>query len=760
MKYLFILFSFSFFILSTPLFGQGMWIPSLLKSINEPQMKSLGMEMSAEQVYAVNESSLKDAIVSFGGFCTAEIISPEGLLLTNHHCGYGQIQTHSSLENNYLEKGFWAMSGSEELPNPGLTATLIRQIENVTDEVLAGVSDEMTPTERQSVIDQNINAVLAGATPGPAEEVMVKPYYKGNMYFLITTLTYEDVRLVGAPPSSIGKFGADTDNWVWPRHTGDFALFRIYADSSNMPAAYSPSNVPYRPAHYLPVSVDGVEEKDFTLVFGFPGRTDEYLPAVAVEQIVEVLNPARIAIREKALSIVDSFMRADEGIRIQYASKFARIANYWKKWIGESQGLTTVGAIGRKLDEEASFQKSVESSDQYRAAYSTLLPEFERLYTEIQQLALTREYYNEVFNRNIELLRVAGLINRLPGLYKDSGQAGYDGFKMRLQAFLSDFYKDFQPQIDRKVCAALTEMFVQGIEDQALSQNVQSLMDSLGTNDYSVMASWLYDNSLVANSESVARLFEMPAEDAINVIESDPLVQFADQLKTAFDRDVAAPYNLLNAEIEELQRKYMKARILMLPGNYYPDANSTLRVTYGQVLGYTSYDGTSYDNQTWLSGLMDKYKPGDYEFDVPEKLRQLYADKDYGPYATPDGQMPVCFIGSNHTTGGNSGSPAIDAYGNLIGLNFDRVWEGTMSDINYDKQYCRNIMVDARYILFIIDKFAGATHLVEEMTLVRPKQPGYVPDWRKDSYPDQEDPRHAVPSKGGSETINIQKRQK
>ena len=749
-------------IILTPILvrGQGMWIPSLLQSINEPQMKSLGMEMSAEHIYQVNESSLKDAIVSFGGFCTGEIISPKGLLLTNHHCGYGQIQSHSSVEHNYLDDGFWAMSMAEELPNPGLTATLIRRIDNVTDQILEGVSEELSPAERQSLIDRNINAVLSLATKGPYEEVAVKPYYKGNMYFMMTTITYEDVRLVGAPPSSIGKFGADTDNWVWPRHTGDFSLFRIYADSNNMPAPYAETNVPYQPRHFLPVSIDGVEEDDFTLVFGFPGKTDEYLPAAAVEQIVEVLNPARIAIRDKALEIVDSFMRADEAIRIQYASKFARIANYWKKWIGESQGLTTVNAIGKKLDEELAFQQAVEASEKYRDQYSTVLPGFERLYTQLQPLALAREYYNEVFVRNIELLRVAGLFGRLPDLYADNGEAGYNDFKARLESFLAGFYKDFRPEVDQQVFVELAEMFVNGVGIPTLSNPVLESMDSAGVKGFEGLAGMLYKNTLIGEATSAQELLNLPPDQAIAAIQNDPLIQLSARLKAAYDQQVAEPYGQINNEIADLQRKYMKARILLLPGNYYPDANSTLRVTYGQVMGYTSYDGSAYEPQTWMTGLMEKYKPRDYEFDVPERLRQLYADKDYGPYADADGRMPVCFIGTNHTTGGNSGSPAIDAWGNLIGLNFDRVWEGTMSDINYDRRFCRNIMVDARFILFVIDKFAGASHLIEEMKLVRPKQPGYVPDWKRDARPNQEDSRYPVPATGGSETINIQKRKK
>lgn len=717
------------FFLPNLLQAQGMWIPSLLKSLNEPQMRQLGMKMSAEDIYSVNKGSLKDAIVSFGGFCTGEVISPEGLLLTNHHCGYGQIQYHSTVENNYLDDGFWAMSREEELPNPDLTATFIRRIEDVSDEILEGVEDDMPAAQRQSVIDKNIQRVASQTEKEDYEEVLVRPFYKGNMYFLFVTVTYEDVRLVGAPPSSIGKFGADTDNWEWPRHTGDFSLFRIYADSNNLPAAYSAENVPYRPRHFLPISLDGVEEKDFTLVFGFPGRTDEYLPAIAVEQTVEVLNPARIAIRERALKILDRAMRADEATRIQYASKFASIANYWKKWIGENQGLKTVKAIDKKRNLETEFQRKVEASDRYRPQYGNLLPDFERLYTELEPYALTRAYYSEVFSRNIELLRVAGYFNRLAGYYTENGEPGYLSFQPRLQAYLEGFYKNYRAEIDQEVFGALAGMFAENVPTAQLKEALEEALAKHGAEDYAELAEKLYENTLIANQAAADSLFSMSPEAAVEAMNSDPMLQMALALKEVYDAHVAAPYNEIYGQIEGLQRKYMKAQIALIPAKYYPDANSTLRVTYGQVRGYTSYDDSEYEPHTYLSGVIRKYKPGDYEFDVPEKLRDLYEEKDYGDYADKKGRLPVCFIGTNHTTGGNSGSPALDAYGNLVGLNFDRVWEGTMSDINYDKRFCRNIMVDARYILFVVDKFAGAGHLIEEMKLVHPKEKGYSPGW-------------------------------
>jgi hypothetical protein len=698
--------------------GEGMWLPLLLKSLNEKEMKAMGMKMSAEDIYSVNHGSLKDAIVHFGGFCTSEIISANGLLLTNHHCGYGQIQSHSTVENNYLRDGFWAKSHKEELPNPGLTATFIVRIEDVTKVALKDVKNKMSSEERQSQIDKNLDAYKKSMRLGPFQEISIKPFYEGNQYFMFVTVTYNDVRLVGAPPESIGKFGSDTDNWVFPRHTGDFSLFRIYAGPDNQPAEYNEENVPFKPKHYLPISLDGVEEDDFTLVFGFPGRTDQYLPAVAVEQIIDVLNPARIDIRDRALKIVDSHMRQDEEIKIKYASKYARIANYWKKWIGESQGLKSTNAVKKKMELEAEFTEIVGNKKKYAKQYGQLLDDFTALYKEIEPYAFARDYYNEVAVRNIEIFRLTGLADRLVNAFENNGQVGYDGFKARLIPFLGDFYKDYEPKIDQEVFAALLEMYVQNVDVEYTPASILKMKES-----YETMAKAYFKNSMFANEEKTMLLLnEMPAEKAIEAIKADPLYKLGMEWKAIYDEKISGPYNEIQTKINDRQRIYMEALMEVFPKKrFFPDANSTMRVTYGKVNGYHPKDAVYYEHVSYIDGIMEKYQPGDYEFDVPQKLIELYENKDYGQYADKNGKVPVCFIGSNHTTGGNSGSPAIDAYGNLIGLNFDRVWEGTMSDINYDERICRNIMVDARYILFIIDKYAGADHLIKEMTLVHPK---------------------------------------
>lgn len=694
--------------------GEGMWLPLLLKSLNESEMQSMGMKLSAEDVYSVNNGSLKDAIVHFGGFCTSEIISSQGLLLTNHHCGYGQIQSHSSVDNNLLKNGFWAKSMKEELSNPGLTATLIDRIEDVTEAILSGVTGDMINSDRQSQIDKNINALVDSLSKESYQEVAVRPFYNGNQFFAFVTTTYKDIRLVGAPPESIGKFGSDTDNWVWPRHTGDFSLFRIYAGPDNLPAEYSAENKPYTPKHHLPISLDGVEEGDFTMVFGFPGRTNQYLPAIAVKQIVNDHNPAKIKIREKALSILDKYMREDESVKIKYASKFASIANYWKKWIGEKQGLEKTNAIAKKEAYEKAFEENTDPQ------YADLLPQINVKYISLKPHALARDYYNEIAGRNVELLRVSGVVNRLVDAYKKNGKNGYEAFKERVVPFLDRTYKNLLPSIDQEVFASLAKIY----KDDNFARNVPPEFADLNTEeDFTEYADAVFTGSILSDYDSLMGLLHKDPMETIAALKMDPLLMLARSWKDVYDEKIARPYNNLKGELDVMQRYYMQAQIETFPDRrFYPDANGTMRISYGQVANYSPRDAVTYNPVSYLGGVMEKYVPDDYEFDVSKKLRSLYQAKDYGDYADDNGKMPVCFIGSNHTTGGNSGSPAIDGEGNLIGLNFDRAWEGTMSDINYDKSICRNIMVDARYILFIIDKYADAGHLIEEMTLVHPKE--------------------------------------
>jgi len=692
--------------------GEGMWLPHLLKALNEAEMQSMGMKLSAEDIYSVNKGSLKDAIVHFGGFCTSEIISPNGLLLTNHHCGYRQLQFHSSVENNIIKNGFWAKNYSEELPNAGLTAIFIDYIEDVTSQILAGVKDGMAAGDRQSLIDKNLEAHRKMYTLESYQDVIIRPFFAGNQYFAFVTTTYRDVRLVGAPPESIGKFGADTDNWVWPRHTGDFALFRIYADKDNKPADYSLDNVPYTPKHYLPISVGGVEPGDFTMVFGFPGRTNQYLPASAIKQIDEVINPARISVRETSLNIMDKYMRKDEATRIKYAAKYASIANYWKKWIGESLGLKKSNAVQKKLDYEFDFTKRLSKNSTHKG----LLQEMDKRYKEMEPYELSNEYMNEIFMRNVDM---TSFFNRMRGLvntYENNGEEAYKKGLSRFKDFTEGFYKDFDIMIDEEKLVALTQLLKENQAKDFLPDFIHKEEDLAG------FISGLYQKTAFRSKEENFDILDKSPTEAISLITSDPFFIFCQNWVSFHVDNVAGTLGQQKRELDVLQAQYMKAQMEVFSDKrFYPDANSTMRITYGQVNGYNPRDAVQYEHVTYLDGVMEKYVPGDYEFDLDERMVELFKRKDYGDYADKNGKLPVCFIGSNHTTGGNSGSPAIDAHGNLIGLNFDRVWEGTMSDLNYDAGICRNIMVDARYILWVIDKYANAGHLIKEMKLVNPK---------------------------------------
>jgi hypothetical protein len=704
-------------LLVLPAYSQqgGMWIPSLLKGMNETEMKNLGMKMSASDIYDVNKSSLKDAVPQFNGGCTSEVISPKGLLLTNHHCGFGEIQSHSTVDHDYLTDGFWAMSLEEELPNPDLEVTFIVKIEDVTAKILDGVAAISSEADKQKKIQENIASLTKSSPKEAWQENRIRTFYEGNQYILFVVESYKDVRLVGAPPSSIGKFGSDTDNWVWPRHTGDFSLFRIYADKNNRPAAYSKDNVPYTPKHYLPVSIKGVEENDFTLVFGYPGRTTEYLPSVAVEQIVNELNPAKIEIRDKALKVADGFMRKDKAIKIQYASKYASIANYWKKWIGETQGLKKSNAIEAKKKFEKDFLEKVNKAGK-QAEYGNLFTDFEKNYKEIAPYALSRDYFTEVVLRNTEMLTIGYRLYQLEQIYNNRGEQSFKDRKEATIKALEETYKDFNATVDEKVFEQLIELYATKVPKQFLPASMKN-------SDYKKQTDKIYDQSKLTTYKGLKELLSGDTKSVLAKINADKGYQFVKSMADIYLKEVAPKYDEINLRIAALQRTYMKGILELSPkeARIFPDANSTLRVTYGKVKGYSPSDAVTYNHTTYLDGVMEKYIPGDYEFDVPAKLIDLYNKKDYGQYGK-NGKMPVCFIGTNHTTGGNSGSPAIDAKGNLIGLNFDRVWEGTMSDIYYDPAICRNIMVDMRYVLFIIDKFAGAKHLINEMKVVGGKK--------------------------------------
>jgi len=699
---------------------EGMWLPLLLGKLNEKQMKSLGMKISAKDIYSINSGSLKDAIVSLGGFCTAEIISSKGLILTNHHCGFDAIQNHSTLEHNYIRDGFWARNYGEELTNPGLFVTFIVRIEDVTTLALSGVTTSMGESERQSTVDKNMNLIRQNAKKESYQESFVRGFFENNQYYLFITETYKDVRLVGAPPSAIGNFGKDTDNWMWPRHTGDFSMLRIYAGKDNKPADYSPDNVPYVPKRSLSISLDGVAENDFTMVFGFPGRTNEYLYSDAVEQIMTVNDPAKIAIRDKALNVLDNFMRKDEQIKIQYAAKYAGIQNSYKKWQGEVMGLTSTDAVGKKKMYEAEFQKRVNANPQWKSQYGSLLNDLASAYADLKPYGYARDYYLETTSR-IELLSFAGWANSLITAYEKDGEKGYQARLTQAKNALPGLYDEYNSTVDQKLFEVMAAMY---INDQDARYHSPVLKEMIGkfNNDFAKTATDLYGSVDLDDRNATMTMLNKPSTEVIAYYKNNPAVLLYKDLVSTYSSAVAKNLNDIQARINKLNRTYMQAQMdVFKEKTFYPDANSTLRVTYGTVKPFNPRDAVQYGYYTWLDGVMEKYKPGDYEFDVLMRLRELYKAKDYGQYGV-NGKMPVCFIARNHTTGGNSGSPALDAYGNMVGLNFDRAWEGTMSDINYHPSICRNIMVDIRYVLFLIDKFAGANNLINEMKLVHPKK--------------------------------------
>ena len=691
----------------------GMWIPSLLEGMNEEEMQLLGSKMTAEDIYSVNKSSLKDAIGHFGNGCTSEMISSKGLLLTNHHCGYSRIQSHSSVEHDYLKDGFWAKSMDEELANPGLTVTFIKRIDDVTAAVMAGVTEDMDEKAKAGLVNSNIQKVTKAAQKEEWQSAYTREFFKGNQYLLFVVETFNDVRLVGAPPSSIGKFGADTDNWMWPRHTGDFSIFRVYADANNRPAEYSKDNKPYQPAHHLPISLDGVEKYDFSMVFGFPGRTNEYLPAVGVDQIVNKLNPAKIEVRENALKIINEFMRADQEIKIKYASKYAGVANYWKKWIGENQGIKRSGAIELKKELEADFTKKVADKD--LVGYSTLLSEFETLYKEIEEVSLARDYWIEVAYRNVELLANSFRTYQLEQAFNRGGEAAFEKARTATLERLEGTFKNYSAKVDEPVFAKLVSLYAEKAPSEYVPANMKGV-------DINAVTKEIFVTTKLTSMAGVEELLSGTGIEVMEKLKADKGHAFGKELHTIFYTKIEPKFQQLNLQIAAVQKKYMKALMEVFPNKrFFPDANSTLRVNYGRIEGYQPKDGVFYTTSTTLKGVMEKYKPGDYEFDVPKKLRDLYEAKDYGQYGE-NGTMPVNYLSTNHMTGGNSGSPVVDGEGNMTGLAFDTTWEGTMSDLHFDADIVRSIMVDIRYVLFIIDKYAGATNLIDEMTLVHPKK--------------------------------------
>jgi hypothetical protein len=698
---------------------EGMWIPLLLEQMNEKEMQEMGYKLTAEDIYSINHSSMKDGIVIFGGGCTAEVVSDQGLILTNHHCGYGRIQAHSSLENDYLTDGFWAMTKEEELPNPGLTVTFLIRMEDVTNQMLEGVTVDMTEKQRSDKLAENAKALEEEAVKDTHYRARVKPFYQGNQFYMFITEVYEDVRLVGAPPSNIGKFGGDTDNWMWPRHTGDFSVFRIYADSSNKPAKYSENNIPYKPKYHFPISLKGVDEGDFTFVFGYPGSTQQYIPASKVEHIAWVINPIRIDLRGQRLEIINKYIDKDDLVRIQYSSKAAGIANGWKKWIGENKGIARTNIIEEKLDLERAFQGWTLLSPDIGKTYGQLLPVYNKSIKGMSPIDKERTIIAETIF-GIEIIRMGRYFDRLVRVCENEESTDEDVKKAvgNMKRISEGYFKNYYQPLDKETFVAMLTAYME-MGDPALHPGSIVEMEEKYKGDIQAYADMIYDESIMASQESVNKFLDKFTQKKYKKIKQDPLYIMASEFADIYNNVLGKQMMKYYAANDSLQRIYMKGLMRFRPQDrYYPDANFTLRVTYGNVKGFQPRDAVTYKHFTTLEGIMEKEDPNIYDYVVEDRLKELYESKDYGRYADKDGSMHVCFIATNHTSGGNSGSPLLSDRGELLGINFDRCWEGTMSDIVYDPAMCRNISIDIRYCLFIIDKFAGAGHLVDEMTII------------------------------------------
>jgi len=692
---------------------EGMWLPTLLKSI-EGDLMTAGLRITAEDIYSINQGSIKDAIVLFGGGCTAEVISGKGLILTNHHCGFSAIQSHSSLENDYLKDGFWAANNGAELLNEGLTATFVIRMQDVTDQVLPELAAGLSEVERRERVTKLTEPIIRAATEGTHYKAVVRPFNFGNSYYLIITETFNDVRLVGAPPSAIGKFGGDTDNWMWPRHTADFSIFRIYAGPDNKPADPSDKNIPFVPRHVLPISLDGVQEGDFAMIFGFPGSTQRYLSSYAVEYTMNTADPVRIAMREASLGVIDQAMRSSDRTRIQYADKQSGISNAYKKWIGELRGLTELGTLERKRAYEREFQEKVGGT-----AYAGVLADLQQLYTQYVPYATARDLFVEMVYYGPEILRFSegfgALVEDHAKLSADAKLA--DAVAERMGA-AEGYFKDYDVEVDKRVFKALLPIYREHVP-ATLAPEVLREIDTKFNGDADEWVDDLYARSVFASPEKLKKAFTKPTAKAMKKIAADPAYRASRSFFQSFLEQVRPQHVKISDRIEAAMRSYVKGMMEIYPEKtYWPDANSTLRLSYGKVEGSEPRDAVEYTAFSTLDGVMEKYVPGDAEFDVPQRLIELHKAKDFGPYAV-HGVQPVCFTSSLHTTGGNSGSPVLNGRGELIGLNFDRTWESTMSDIQFDPAKCRNIAVDIRYVLFVVDKFAGAEHLIRELQLVR-----------------------------------------
>jgi hypothetical protein len=716
MKKLFIiLFAFAFGFNNQAKADEGMWIPLLINN-NIIDMQKMGCKLSAEDIYSVNHSSLKDAIIIFGRGCTGEIVSSQGLIFTNHHCGYSSIQKVSTPEHNYLDDGFWATSKEEEIPVDGLTVKFLIRMEDVTGQVLTGVRGGNSDEENNTLIKDNIKGLIAQATKDNGYNAIVETMFAGNEYYLFVYETYTDIRLVGTPPESIGKFGADTDNWMWPRHTGDFSIFRVYTTPEGKPADYSPDNIPLKPKKYLPISISGYKEGDFAMIMGNPGSTERYLSSYGVKLALDQTNMTIVDIRAEKLRIMQEGMDANEAVRLQYASKYASTANYWKYFIGQTKGLKRLRVLEKKQAEETAFTDWLNNNPQEKVKFGEALPLLEEAYDGLEQYNLAYWYYREAIRRGAEILTYAKTFGELEKLLANKETPVVDINKEieKRKEHIDSHFKDYNVGIDKNLFASMMKMYHQHVPlDQ---QPVYLLeMDQKFKSDYQAFADYVFDKSIFDNPDKVRAFLNDPK---YKKLEKDPALIAMN--------DFADAYQKIRNDAKEAQKERAKGEKLYIAGlremhpdkNYYPDANFTMRLSYGTVQGYSPADAVYYNYFTTLKGVIEKEDPGSWEFTVPEKLKEIYRTKDFGPYGN-DTIMHVNFLTNNDITGGNSGSPVINGKGELIGLAFDGNWEAMSGDIAFETELQRTINVDIRYVLLIIDKFAGAKNIIDELTLVK-----------------------------------------
>ncbi len=693
---------------------EGMWLPFLIDDALYEEMSRMGLNLRPEEIFSFTESSIKDAIVSFGGFCTGEVISDQGLVLTNHHCGRGRIQSHSSVDNDLLTDGFWAMSKEEELPNEGLFVRFLVNVEDVTDEINSVLQSGMSESERNQAIRAKSSELTDAATSGTHYTANVNSMFAGNSFFLFTYETFNDVRLVGAPPQSIGGFGGDTDNWEWPRHTGDFALFRVYTAPDGSPAEYAEENIPLQPRHHLPVSTRGVQENDFAMVLGYSGSTERYLTSYGIDYRLENVYPVRIDIRRRKLDILEEAMASCDEIRIQYASKHSGISNYWKNFIGMSESLKRLNVADSKRELEEEFATWVAADADRQEEYGHVIDDFRKVYEGLEGFNAHNYVFAEAMPSGPDVIRIANRFNRFNTMLGagEVDPANIADEAKRLSELTESLYRDYNKDVDRELWAAMFEVYPEYIPEEDLPDIFGHIAADYG-NDFEAYAQSVYETSIFANEERLQAFLANPEAEKLA---NDPAFK---AVRSVYDKysEINSGRGEYNAMLRRVERYFLRGLMEMKPEeNFYPDANSTMRFTYGTVNGYEPRDAVYYDYFTTLSGVMEKKNPDHHEFVVPEKLTELYHNQDFGPYAHDD--MVVNFITNNDITGGNSGSPVINADGHLIGVAFDANWEGMSGDILFEHDLQKCINVDARYMLFIIDRFAGAGHLLEEMTII------------------------------------------